>query len=149
MDSSTRLPAALPLVRDAGLSVGGVDPRWLALLGLILFIAFVVAARLRKHRAGLPRGPARRASNAWSAFGALSALRAHLGGHLGAGAVDQPLRVVQSARLNARASVHVLRWGEREWLIGCTDQQISVLADPQPRHPDGDASGSPAPETQR
>lgn len=126
MDHPTSLPAALPLVRDAGFSMGGVDPRWLALLGLILCIAFVVAARLRKGRASVPE------RSTWRA----------LTSRLGMTAVEEPLRVVQSARLSARASVHVLRWGEREWLIGCTDQQLTVLADPSKNRQQADRAVS-------
>jgi flagellar biosynthesis protein FliO len=48
---------------------------------------------------------------------------------------DAPLRVLQSARLTSRASVHVVRWDDTEWLIGCTDRELTVIG--QRSHPTG------------
>lgn len=60
------------------------------------------------------------------------------------------LRLVQSRQLTARASVHVLRWGGREWLLGCGDQQVTLLgeqpmatASPGPAESSPDAGRSP------
>ena len=113
------LPATLPLVRDSGLASGGVDARWLALFGLIVCIACFYVAKLRRRRMN----------------GAQVTKRWAWATRLGMTTVDNPLRVAQSIRLTPRASVHVVRWGEREWLIGCTDQQLTVLDDPSV--PDG------------
>ncbi|PCE23740.1 hypothetical protein BWP39_29105 [Paraburkholderia acidicola] len=107
------LPATLPLVRDSGFASGGVDARWLALLGVLVCIACFVATKLRSRRMS----------------GASTANRRTWAARFGMASTDNPLRVVQSVRLTQRASVHVVRWGEREWLIGCTDQHLSVLDD--------------------
>lgn len=37
--------------------------------------------------------------------------------------------VVQSRQLTARTSVHVLRWGGREWLLGCNDAEIRLIGE--------------------
>lgn len=37
------------------------------------------------------------------------------------------LRVVESARLTPRSSVHVVQWNGQEWLVGCTEQGITVI----------------------
>jgi hypothetical protein len=39
------------------------------------------------------------------------------------------LRVARSARLTPRASVHVVQWNEREWLLSCTDSAVVVLGE--------------------
>ena len=47
-------------------------------------------------------------------------------GLLAAGEPDG-LRVVQSAALTARASLHVVRWNGQEWLLGCTESNVTEL----------------------
>lgn len=42
------------------------------------------------------------------------------------------LKVVQSTALTARASLHVVRWDGREWLLGCTEHGIAPLAERAP-----------------
>lgn len=56
------------------------------------------------------------------------------------GSVDAPLRVVHSVRLTSRASVHVLRWDGREWLVGCTDHALTAIAQ---RSPPAEEEGGP------
>ena len=37
------------------------------------------------------------------------------------------MRVIQSSRLTAKASVHILHWDDKEWMVGVTDQGIALL----------------------
>jgi hypothetical protein len=39
------------------------------------------------------------------------------------------LRILMSTRLAGRASMHVVRWGARDLLVGCTDGSMAVLAE--------------------
>lgn len=46
----------------------------------------------------------------------------------GASPSAKALQVVQSTRLTAQASLHVVQWDGKEWMVGCTDQGLSILA---------------------
>ncbi len=37
-------------------------------------------------------------------------------------------RVISSSRLAGKASLHVVEWNREQWLLGCTEHQVSVLA---------------------
>jgi hypothetical protein len=105
--SSARLPADLPLKRESSQAPAGGRAG-------VPFV-FGAAAVLRRHSRGAKGGPAMdRSLAAW--------LR-----RFSPSAQEHSLRVLQSARLTARASVHVLKWDGREWLIGCTEQGVSVM----------------------
>jgi flagellar protein FliO/FliZ len=41
---------------------------------------------------------------------------------------DSVITVVSSKRLTSRASIHVIRWQQRELLVACNDQGASLLA---------------------
>jgi flagellar biogenesis protein FliO len=54
------------------------------------------------------------------------------------------LKLVQSTALTARASLHVVRWDGREWLLGCTERGITPLAErAQPEPVETPARGAP------
>lgn len=40
---------------------------------------------------------------------------------------DHP-RVLSSSRLVGKASLHVIEWDHQQWLVGCTEHHVSVLA---------------------
>ncbi|WP_459569055.1 flagellar biosynthetic protein FliO [Cupriavidus sp. 8B] len=65
--------------------------------------------RWRQNRAGPPR-----IASGWTAW---------LAQRAGHGSV----RVQSSTRLSGRASLHVIQWDGQEWLLGCTEQNISLL----------------------
>jgi hypothetical protein len=116
------MPPAPPLPLDAW-----ADARASAMVFLLLGIAAMVAWRLRA-RAGAGSDARGGALARW--------LRA-----LAPGASDAPVRVVQSIRLTPRASLHVLRWDDREWVVGCTDSAVTVIGE-RARPPD--AAAGPA-----
>ena len=99
----------LPLQHD-------VEPSW---SGLGLLQALILGAFLLLWIAWLWRrqGP-----------GALAKWRRQ--GWRGLLAVREPdgLRVVQSAALTQRASLHVVRWNGQEWLLGCSEGGVTELA---------------------
>ena len=39
------------------------------------------------------------------------------------------LRLLSSVRLSPRASVHVVQWDGREWLLACSDERVTQLAE--------------------
>ncbi len=53
------------------------------------------------------------------------------------------LKVLQSTALTARASLHVVRWDGREWLVGCTERGIATLAERMPPAEAGPVRGEP------
>lgn len=111
--SSARLPLDLPLKRESS----QVPARGRAVAPFVLAATMLVfggAALLRRYSRAAKGQPATdRSLAAW-----LRRLTP---------SQEQSLRVLQSARLTARASVHVLKWDGREWLIGCTEQGVTVM----------------------
>jgi hypothetical protein len=110
--SRVRIPREIPVRRDpedvgAGAGVGGV-----VLLVVLLAASGFALVHIRRSMA------APRATRAWRSgwFRWFAASRA-------AGGV----RLVQSVRLTPRASVHVVRWDDKEWLIGCADDSVQIL----------------------
>ena len=96
------LPDSLPLRR--GEAAASSDGPWVAVLalGLLLLAAGVVAAR-RGGMAGM-RG--------WKGFAAS----------------PSGMKRLSSQPLTAHASLHAVRWNGEELLLGCTPQQVTVLA---------------------
>jgi len=113
---STRYPD-LPLRRDGDRGLAGAAPSG---VGALVWLVIAAAA------AGLwwkVRGWTRRVgADQGSGQGAL--LR-----NLFSGPGQRPLEVLHSTRLTPRASVHVLRWKGREWLVGCSDQSVTVIGE--------------------
>jgi hypothetical protein len=129
-----RLPASLPLRRDEPAPGPGLGPLRSAGLAVALAALFGGAILLRGRGATSGRPAARLRWPAW------------LG--LQAGATTRPMRVVQSQRLTPRASLHVVEWDGREWLVGCSEQGISLVAQGSAgsgpgRAPSGAPVGSP------
>jgi hypothetical protein len=52
------------------------------------------------------------------------------------------LRLVQSLFLTPRASVHVIGWDGREWLVGCTEGGLMELGWRATPHSAGSDSGT-------
>ncbi|HSW16769.1 MAG TPA: flagellar biosynthetic protein FliO [Ramlibacter sp.] len=98
------LPASLPLRRDAA-DTASADVPWFT--GLLLLGPLAAAGvALVRYQGGsiLPR-------------------------RIRAGATARPeLTRVASQSLTAQASVHVIRWGGEELLVGCTPAQVSLLS---------------------
>jgi len=96
------LPKDLPLRRDAAGPVEG--PPWLAFLVLLALAAGAGVFVLRRR-------------------GAAGLLQAWQGARSTPG-----IERVASQPLTPQASVHAVRWGGEEILLGCTSTQVTVLA---------------------
>jgi flagellar biogenesis protein FliO len=113
--ASTGIPLALPVRRDdsPAWQTGGVGV-FGALAMVMLVLGFVVWWLRRSgwaQVAGKAGEPV--AGGGWRRL-------------MAARAASQ-LRVIESARLTPRSSVHVVQWHGREWLLGCTEQGITVI----------------------
>lgn len=107
------LPSALPLRRDADtmLSTGGLGA--FQALAVVLMLMALLAWVLR--RKGLGQGSvAPTSASGWLKWLAVPAR-------------PERLRVLESKRLTARSTLHLVQWGEAEWLIGCSDEGMEVL----------------------
>ena len=108
-DSPTGPPlGGLPLRHDA-------EPSW---SGLGLLQILILGAFLLLWIAWLWRRQGPGALGQWRRRG--------WRGLLAAGEPDG-LRVVQSAALTPRASLHVVRWNGQEWLLGCAEGSVTEL----------------------
>lgn len=112
---SVGISTGLPLKREAETATGG--GRAVAGLSLSVAILVLAGAAVLRWKAGV-RPPA--------SSGAARGLGAWLH-RAGAGVAAERLRVLQSARLTAHASVHVVQWDGRDWLLGCTEQGMTVI----------------------
>ena len=111
----TSLPSSIPVKREQpGEASGGTGDRWwIAILaaGGLLAVTLVVA-----RRKSASAGKAGRAS--WMRFGGLlDTVPSH------------EIERVSSTRLSPHHSLHVVVWGGRRLLLGCTDQSIQLLAE--------------------
>jgi flagellar biogenesis protein FliO len=113
------LPSSLPVRRDAApiWETGGIGV--LGALGVVLLAAGAAAWVLR--RTGNSPRPVRKAAPFGRWFSTL-------GSALSKGPQDD-LRLVRTLRLTPRASVHVIEWDGRQWLIGAAENAVSVLGD--------------------
>ncbi|MBC5785108.1 flagellar biosynthetic protein FliO [Ramlibacter sp. USB13] len=109
----TSLPASLPLRRDAAAPPSA--PGWWSSLAVLTLVG---------------------AGGAWTVWRRLARRRPPLAG----GAEDSHAVRVSSQALTAHASVHVVRWNGEELLVGCTGQQLQLLA----RRPGSAAPQEPA-----
>lgn len=120
----SRLPASLPLKRDDDSDIGN-GRVWMK-EGLLLVVVLAGAAmvlirkRTSSPASSIPRGM----SQGWLNRRAFQA--------------DRP-RVESITRLTNRASVHVLQWDGKEWLVGCTEQNMIVLGQRSSRSGQGDS----------
>lgn len=46
------------------------------------------------------------------------------------------VKVLESTRLTTRASLHVVQWDGKEWLVGCTEHGLNLLAERPIKEPD-------------
>lgn len=132
-DGTVHLPASLPLVRRGDSPLTGGGAHWAALVTLAaLALAATFAVRLRRRAGG-------------QGTSALARLPFGLGG----ATTDDNARLVQSMRLTPKATMHVVQWDRREWLIACTDQTVAVLGErPGGASATGHASGGGAAPTE-
>jgi hypothetical protein len=103
---------ALPLRRDADDAVVGPRSAALAAAGVLLLAGWV-AVQYRRRQRGVPRkagGPG------WPWLG-----------HLLPDAQERQLRVVETASLTSHASVHVVAWKGREYLVATGPDHVRVL----------------------
>lgn len=112
------LPASLPVRREAAplWETGGIGV--LGALCVVLVVAGAVAWLLRRGGAARSTGKAA-FSGRWPFV-------------LGPSVARRPqddLRLVRSLRLTPRASVHVVEWDGRQWLVGAADHGVSLLGD--------------------
>jgi hypothetical protein len=126
-----RIPTEIPVRRDGEVRPPGPGsaPLLLTLVLLVLTGGGVWALQRSRGRGGRPKPP-------WAPW---------FGRSEDAGG----LRVVQSRQLTPRTSVHVLRWGGKEWLVGCGDQQVTVVAHQQVPVEDPPAPAQTAPGEER
>lgn len=117
--TASTLPPSLPVRREAAplWATGGIGV--LGALCVVLVVAGAVAWLLRRGGAA-SRGTGTAAFLGRWPFG------------LGPSAAKRPqddIRLVRSLRLTPRASVHVVEWDGRQWLVGAADHGISLLGD--------------------
>lgn len=121
--AASGLPIDLPL--DRGDTVDGwALARGAIVVAVMLAVAGAVVLRTR-FRWSAPPPFGDRKQSPWTRW-------------LAPVAANRPLRVVQSSRLTPRASVHVLHWDDKEWLVGCTEHGIAVLGQRAPPEAAGD-----------
>jgi hypothetical protein len=119
VESSSSLPSALPLQRDTDTHSGGIGLFQLAISGVFLAICGAFLWRRQgRFRGAQPSSVARQwyqilQKAGWSRFISTSK--------------PVGLRLVHSLFLTPRASVHVIQWDGREWLVGCTDGGLLEL----------------------
>lgn len=113
-DKVMRFPSDLPLIRDSGPNSQGkwTGKQVLVLIGIVLISAATLL--FRRRRSTVTGKAAAGACPAW-----LARLRLD--------SVDGGVQVTQSRRLTGRASVHVLQWDSKEWLVGCTDGGMTLI----------------------
>lgn len=135
-----RLSPDIPLRRDdtpSGSTAPASSP-WTSMLALAALGAALVFWTLRSRRGAAGRratsGESADAADGWPA-----PLRAWLSSR-GAGPM---VRVLGSQRITARHSVHVLQWRGREYLLGCSEQGLTVV-DSRPVEPGQACAATPA-----
>jgi|GEM_PF-5809990 len=109
--------AVLPLRREADFSNADGVGSFQIIAVVLLLLLFVGVVVWRRRRAGL------KLSGKW---------RQWINSPVDTGATH----LMQSTQLTPSASVHVLRWDGREWLLGCSEQGISVIAERQQATPE-------------
>jgi hypothetical protein len=127
LSGSTSLPSSIPVKREQPSdATGSAGDRW--------WIAILVAGGLLAGALAVAR---RQVSSAEKACGS-SWMR--FGGMLGTGSAHEIERV-SSTRLSSGHSLHVVVWGGRRLLLGCTAQSIQLLAETST--PEQEASPEP------
>lgn len=117
------LPASLPLKRDTVLAERTTGRAW-ALFGLVAFLfAGVFVYRMRASDKGMQ-------TPKWMR-------------RIGVSFAESPIRIVHSLRLTPRASLHLVRWNDQEWLLGCSESGMLLVGQASvPRRPSSDEGGS-------
>ncbi len=113
--AETPLYPELPLRRGADASLSNAASSGLGVAGALLLAAVAVLAAWKVK--AVSRQVASSAQPGGSGW-----LRRLMPGLPGG-----PVEVVQSVRLTGHASIHVVRWQGKELLVGCSDQEVTVL----------------------
>lgn len=106
------LPSSLPLRRDGGPGLGNDGPSALRAFGLVLLLmalAYWALKQVQKAR----RGTSNAGQGPWRKWIASNGA--------------EGMRLVQSTRLTPKSSVHLLHWDGQEWMVGVTEQGITLL----------------------
>ncbi|RAN48422.1 hypothetical protein RB25_11595 [Herbaspirillum rubrisubalbicans] len=98
--------ALIPLRHDPEISTDAALFQALAIIVLLVILAAFLVWRQRRNRG--------RTSAHWAKW-------------LKVKNVSMRLCLVQSTRLTPKSSVHVVQWDHKEWLLGCSEQGITLL----------------------
>ncbi len=132
MTGATSLPSDIPVRRDT--PANGTDGgRTVFVIWSLLAVGALVWVSLRwsrRHPKNNPAAPARPGD--WKQG------IAQLFGRT----ASAELRVLSSVRISARHSVHVVAWQHKEYLLGCSEQGLTVLDRRQ--QPDSGTPSEPA-----
>lgn len=114
--AQVHIPESIPVRREKRSSVEGPSPfRALVLFAMLGVVGVIV---IRKYR---PQLGGSSASRGWGTR--------ILGRWLTPGSREGGVRLVQSVRLTPKSTVHVLEWDGREILVGCNDQEMTLLGE--------------------
>lgn len=108
--NTERLPDSIPLRRETETEHGAISstPQLLVVVAVLGTLLWWLLKRFRSNASREER------SGIWPSRSM---------GRTGHGG----LRVVNSSRLTSKASLHVVEWDGQQWLVGCTDSDLSVL----------------------
>jgi len=130
----TRLPSSIPLRRDPETALATRAMGSFQVLAVMILVAAIVLWYLRKRNLSGDGGAPFQARD-WRKWLTPTTHR-------------DELRVIQSARLNPKVSLHVFRWDAKEWLVGCNENGLTLLGQ-RPTAGDGkplDGDGKPPAE---
>lgn len=130
----SRFPADIPLQRGAHASLGSEGLGVFQAFSLVLLLLLLAAWILRRWR--ITQSGARQSSVPGKSAKWPSWL-------IGPAPANQ-VQVLESRQLTPKASLHLVRWDGREWLVGCADRGIQVIG----QRPGGDTNPGMAPGSQ-
>ncbi|MGE1005001.1 flagellar biosynthetic protein FliO [Ralstonia pseudosolanacearum] len=107
-----RLPASIPLRRDAEQDSAAMfgAPQLLMAVAILAALLWGLSRRIRSRGSSSEGRPA----------GWLDRFAGRPG--------NDAARIVSASRLTGKASLHVVEWDGQQWLLGCTEHTLSVLA---------------------
>lgn len=117
--AASGLPSSLPLRRGGDADWQGSGMGSFGAMSVVLAVALLLAWVLARRRGVAIGGGALR--GLWTP------------------AAPATLRVLQSTRLGAKTSLHVVSWDGREWLVGSGEAGVTLIARQEP----GGEGGAP------